>query len=203
MKKTIACLSVIILLASCSSGGKKVFVISEGSANINTDDRTITVTGTGHEEKEVMFYESGNMELKLTTKAGNATATLTDNGVYILNAKTDTIVGSFVNYTAPKTVGKNITEEEMRANVDSLQQILSGNVKYGKTYYILPNQAVKITDNQDANIITPYHQMTSVSTEKGKTPEVYRFYMISEVRNTLQKLKNLMGEGDQPVNDPK
>jgi hypothetical protein len=203
MKKLTACLSIIILLASCSDGGKKVFIITEGTANINTDERTVTVAGSGHEEKEVMFHESGKMDLKLTSQRGNATVTLTDNGVYILNAKKDTIVGSYVNYTAPKTQGKRITDEEMKANVDSLQQIIAGNVTYGKTYFILPNQAVKITDNQDATIITPFHQMTSIAAEKGKTPEVYRFYMISEVRTTLQKLKNLMGEGDQPVNDQK
>jgi hypothetical protein len=203
MKKLAASLSVIILLASCADGGKKVFVISEGTANINTDDRTINVAGSGHEEKEVMFHESGKMDLKLSTQRGNATVTLTDNGVYILNAKKDTIVGSFVNYTAPKTQGKRITEAEMKANVDSLQRILAGDVSYGKTYFVAPGQAVKITDNQDATIITPFHQMTSIAAEKGKTPEVYRFYMISEVRTTLQKLKDLMGEGDTPVNDKK
>jgi hypothetical protein len=201
MKRLTACLSLIVLLASCAAGNKKVFVISEGSANINTDERTITVSGSGHEEKELMFYEDGKMDLKLLTQKGNTTVSLTDNGVYILNAKQDTIVGSFVNYTAPKTEGKRITEEEMKANVDSLQQILSGNVKYGRTYFILPGQAARITGNSDATIITPYHQMTSMSAEKGKTPEVYRFYMIADVRTTLQKLKNLMGEGEQPVND--
>jgi hypothetical protein len=203
MKQLAACLSLLVLLASCAGGGKKVFVISEGTANINTDDRTIAIAGSGHEEKEVMFYESGKLDLKLNSPRGNATVTLTDNGIYILNGKKDTIVGSFVNYTAPKTQGKRITEAEMNANVDSLQQILAGNVKYGKTYFILTNQAARITENQDATIITPFHQMTSIAAEKGKTPEVYRFYMISEVRTTLQKLQNLMGEGDKPVKDKK
>jgi hypothetical protein len=203
MKQLAACLSLIVLLASCADETKKVFVISEGTANINTDERTINVAGSGHEEKEVLFHESGKMDLKLNTPRGNTTVPFTGNGIFILNAKRDTIVGSYVNYTAPKTQGKRITEAEMVANVDSLQRILAGNVTYGKTYFILPGQAARITENQDATVITPFHQMSSIAVEKGKTPEVYRFYMISEVRATLEKLKTLMGEGDKPVNDQK
>jgi len=76
-------------------------------------------------------------------------------------------------------------------------------VQYGKTYFILPNQAIKISDNQEATIITPYHQMTSLEVKKGETPEVYRFYTIEETRATLEKLKGMMGVTEKPVNDPK
>lgn len=201
MKQLTACLSAIVLLASCSEGKKKVIIISEGTANVNTDDRTITTSGRGHEEKTVMFYGDGSMDLKVTSPAGNATVTLADNGVYFLNTKKDTIVGSFVNYTAPKKSTKTISDAEMQQNIDSLELILSGKVQTGKTYFILPNQAVKITANDGATIITPYHQMTSIEVKPGETPEVYRFYPISETRATLEKLKGMMGIGDKPVNE--
>jgi hypothetical protein len=71
-----------------------------------------------------------------------------------------------------------------------------------KTYFILPNKAVKVSSNSEAHIVTPFHQMTSVSSKKGETPEVYRFYPIAEVRATMQKLKAMMGD-EVPVNDPK
>lgn len=203
MKKLTACLSLFVLFASCASDHKKVIVISEGTADVNTDNRTITTKGRGHEEKTVLFYESGDMDIKINSAAGSATVSLKDNGVYFINTKRDTIVGSYVNYTAPKTVGKKISIEEMEQNIDSLEQILAGKAQYGKTYFILPNQAVKITDNKDATIVTPYHQMTSIEVKKGQTPEVYRFYPISETRTTLNKLKDMMGLTDKPVNDPK
>lgn len=200
MKKLTASLFIIVSLASCAAGSKKVIIISEGAADVNTDDRTIITKGRGHEEKTVMFYESGKMDLKIASAAGNNTVTLSDNGTYFLNTKNDTIVGSFVNYIAPRTVGKTVSETELRASIDSLQQLLSGNVKYGKTYYILPNQAAKVTDNQDAIIITPYHQMTAIEVKKGETPEVYRFYPIADVKATLEKLKGFLGD-EKPVND--
>lgn len=202
MKKLTACLSIVALLASCSSGSKKVIIISQGTAEVNTDDRTITAKGTGHEEKTVLFYESGSMDIKVASQAGNATVTLPENGVYFLNLKKDTIVGSFVNYTAPKTEGRTISDDELRASIDSLEQIVSGRVsKEKRTFFILPNQAVKITGNEDATIITPFHRMTSMEVKKGETPEVYRFYPIAEVRGTLEKLKGFTGD-EKPVNDP-
>jgi hypothetical protein len=202
MKKLAACLSVIVLLASCSAGSKKVVIISQGTADVNTDDRTIIAKGSGHEEKTVLFYESGSMDLTLSSQAGNTTVTLPEDGVYFLNLKKDTIVGSFVNYTAPKTEGKRISDDELRASIDSLQQIVSGNVsKEKRTFFILPNQAVKITGNENATIITPFHRMTSMEVKEGETPEVYRFYPIAEVRATLEKLKGFTGD-EKPVNDP-
>lgn len=203
MKRLIASVSSIILLASCSVDPKKVIVLSQGSANINTDQRTITTSGTGHEEKTVLFHDEGNVELKITSQVGNATVSLNDPGVYILNTKSDTIVGSYVNYTAPKTAVDKITDAEMKANIDSLQQIISGNVSAEKkTFFILPNKAVKVSSNSEAHVITPFHQMTSISTKKGEEPEVYRFYPIAEVRATMLKLKAMMGD-EVPVNDPK
>ncbi len=203
MKQLTACIALIVLLASCSVDPKKVIVLSQGSANIDTDKRTITTSGTGHEEKTVLFHDQGNTELQVSSQVGAAKITLAEPGVYILNTKSDTIVGSYVNYTAPKTAVDKITDEEMRANIDSLQQIISGNVSAEKkTFFILPNKAVKVSSNSEAHVITPFHQMTSISTKKGEEPEVYRFYPISEVRATMLKLKAMMGD-EVPVNDPK
>lgn len=201
--KQLTAIAAIVLLASCATTPKKVIVISEGTANVNTDNRTISVAGKGHEEKTVLFHDEGKVELQLTTPEGTATVPVEQGGVYILNAKTDTIVGSFVNYTAPKKSVDMISQDEMLANIDSLQQILSGKVSAEKkTFYILPRQAVLISTNPDATVITPFHQMTSIAVKKGETPEVYRFYPISEVRATLEKLKVMAGESEKPVNDP-
>ncbi len=201
MKLLLASVLGMVLLASCAAGHKKVFVLSHGTAEIDTDNRKISAAGKGHDEKTVLFHDEGKTDIQVSSQAGNATVSLDGTGVYILNIKTDTIIGSFVNYTAPKKEVDKISEEELRANIDSLEQIINGRVSIEKkTFFILPNQAVKISDNTDAHIVTPFHQMTSIAVKKDETPEVYRFYMISEARETLQKLKGFLGEGNAPVN---
>jgi hypothetical protein len=203
MKQLLAALSVIIFFTSCAVGEKKVFVLGSGSINVDTENRKITTSGKGHNESTVSFHDEGTTGLEITSLAGNATVNVEGTGIFIINAKADTIVGSWVNYTAPKKAVEQISEEELRANIDSLQQIIDGKVSADKkTFYILPNHAVKVTGNTAAHIVTPFHQMTSIEVKKGETPEVYRFYMISEARATLQKLKNFLGESDEPVNEP-
>ncbi|HEX6915983.1 MAG TPA: hypothetical protein VF145_12120, partial [Chitinophagaceae bacterium] len=193
---------VLMMLASCAAGHKKVIVLSQGSANIDTDNRKIDASGQGHEEKTVLIHDEGQVPMELNTPFGKNTVQLDGSGLFIINLKQDTIVGSLVNYTAPKTQGRTITEPELRANIDSLEQILTGRVSAEKkTFYILPLHAVKVTDNTDAHIVTPFHQMTSISVESGKTPEVYRFYPIAEVRVTLLHLKDLLGEGGRAINE--
>jgi len=117
MKRIIACLSIVVLVASCSEGKKKVIIISEGTADVNLEQRTVTTKGRGHEEKTALFYGDGSMELKVTSASGSATVTLADNGVYFLNTKKDTIVGSFVNYTAPKKTSRTISDAEMQSTI--------------------------------------------------------------------------------------
>jgi hypothetical protein len=56
---------------------------------------------------------------------------------------------------------------------------------------LLPNTGVKITNNIDAHVVGPYHQMTSIAKEGDKDPEVYRFYSIKEVRELITKLEGL------------
>jgi hypothetical protein len=201
MKQLLSSLALAIILASCAAGHKKVYVLGLGTLNVDTDNRKISSSGKGHNEKEVLLYEEGKAGFDITSDVGNATVTMEENGIYIINAKKDTVVGSSVNYTAPKTEVDKISEAELRSNIDSLQQIIDGKVSAEKkTFYILPNHAVRITSNTEANVVTPFHQMTSLEVKKGETPEVYRFYLISEARATLEKLKSFLGEGNQPVN---
>ena len=202
MKQLLAFLSIVIILASCSAGHKKVYVLSHGEPMIDTDNRKISASGKGHLEKEVIFHDEGKVDLEISSQAGNKTVTLEETGIYILNIKTDTIVGSWVNYTAPKTEVNKLSIDDMDAYIDSLQQIIDGKVSAEKkTFFILPNQAIKITNNTEAHIITPFHQMTSMEIKTGETPEVYRFYMMSEARATLNRLKTMVGESGKPVNE--
>jgi hypothetical protein len=48
---------------------------------------------------------------------------------------------------------------------------------------------VKVTDNVNATIIPPYHQMVTLEKDGDKMPEAYRFYSIKEIREKIAKQK--------------
>jgi len=194
--KKICCFFVLtILLAACGGNNlKRVLVISRGPAAIDKEAKTITVTsGTSSEEQTVDFDTKDKITLQITSQAGKATVDLDSPGYYVVNAKPDTIVGSYQHYGAPPAETKTYTQEFIKHQIDSLQQLIKdSNVSAAnRNYFILPNHAVKVTDNTDAFIVGPFHKMTSIQQEGDKEPEVYRFYMVSEIRETIDHLKSL------------
>lgn len=196
MKLILSCLTLVFLFASCSSDQKRVVIFSKGAVEVNTDAKTIKASdGTGHEDKTVNF-SGKNVELTLNTPSGEAKVTLTESGYYIVNVKNDTIIGSQVNYTDPQLSNQVITQEALRFKIDSLYNLVNNkNVgKANRNFYILPNSAAYITDNFDAIIVGPFHNMRSAESKNGKAPEVYRFYSIKEIRETIARLEGMTGE---------
>lgn len=195
MKSIIFSLTALFFLASCSSDQKRVVVFSKGAVDINVDAKTIKATdGAGHEEKMVDFVGK-NIELTLNTPSGDAKVTLTENGYYIVNVKNDTIIGSQVNYTDPQLTNQVITQEVLKQKIDSLIGLTENrNVsKANGNFYILPNSTVHLTNNFDAIVVGPFHNMRSAEGKDGKAPEVYRFYSIKEIRETIAKLQGMTG----------
>jgi hypothetical protein len=193
MRKLMALCSLITVLASCGGSAKKVIVMSKGAPEINTDNKTITSTdGNSHEEK-MFVLGSGSYSFKLNTPAGEATVELKENGLYVINVKNDTIVGSYQNYTAPPQTTTVVTQEQLKHRIDSLQLLIEGkNISAAnRNFFILPKYAVKISDNINAEIVGPYHQMRSAEKVDGKDPEIYRFYSIKEIREMIGKLQAL------------
>lgn len=196
MKKYFCFIAAATLLTACGGGNnlKRVMVISKGAATIDKEAKTITIPGgSSSEEQTVDFDTKDNVTLQITSQAGKATVTLDQPGLYVLNAKADTIVGSYQNYGAPPTEQKVYTQDFLKQQIDSLQKLIKdSNVSAAnRNYFILPNHAVKVTDNTDAFIVGPYHKMTSIQKQGDKEPEVYRFYMVSEIRETIDHLKTL------------
>jgi hypothetical protein len=197
MRILFACLAAISLLASCSSKpSKKLIVLSRGTASVDEKAGTISVVpGSAYKDITIEQEKSGSMDFKISSAAGNATVNIPGDGVYIINTTKDTMVGSVVPLGAPKTESRYVKDEELRANIDSLTKIVTGDVSAEKkTFFLLPNTSVKVTDNLEAIIVAPYHEMTSFKTEKGKKLEVYRFYPIEKVREILHKQKVFAGE---------
>jgi hypothetical protein len=195
MKKICYCLLSAALLVSCGGNNlKRVLVISRGPATIDKDTKTITVTsGSSSEEQTVDFDTKDKITLQINSQAGKASVDLDAPGYYVLNAKPDTIVGSYQRYGAPPKETQTFTQEFIKHQIDSLQGLIKdSNVSAAnRNYFILPNHVVRVTDNTDAFIVGPFHQMTSIQQQGNKEPEVYRFYMVSEIRETLDHLKSL------------
>jgi hypothetical protein len=193
-----------ILFASCGGNVKKVIVYANHDADINQDTKAITQKDDeGHIDKELDYTSGGKVELKVQQKDGTSTTLeIPDAGYYIINAKAkDTIIGGYQKYSTPEEANRMITQDELKHDIDSLQQMIEGKntSAANKTFFIPPNTVAKITSNPDATIVGPYHRMTSIEKQGDKEPEVYRFYSISEVRETLAKLQKLTGENPNKI----
>ena len=76
--------------------------MSKGEADIDLNAGTIKAKdGSGHVEK-LLSIDSKKLSFKLSTPAGEATVEMLDNGLYIINVKNDTIIGSYQKYSSPK-----------------------------------------------------------------------------------------------------
>ncbi len=175
--------------------------MSKGKAIVDKEAKTITVeSGTSHEEQTVEFNDDGNLTLQVTANGNTKPITIPANGYYLLNAKTDTIIGSYQNYSAPKAQANTITQEDLKHRIDSLNQLLAGsNVSTAnRNYFILPGHAEKITDNLDATMVGPFNSMTTLEQTGDKAPEVYKFYTTNDVRETMMHLQSLTAAPPSP-----
>jgi hypothetical protein len=184
-----------IFFVSCSSkGGKKLVVMSSGKINVDAqDNKTIDFDPSNqHNELELTFPSADKLTITVkTTGGGTATYDLADNGTYILNLKSDTIVGGLVNYGAAGRPA-SISSEQLQHMIDSTQDLLVGRNASDekKTYWIVPNSVKKISSNQDAKILSPYKLIPyQVDLDKdGKAPETYKFFTNKQKREDLNDL---------------
>lgn len=191
MKKIVLALVCFVLLSACANQTKRIYIMSKGPAHYDESAKTISAKdGNGHEEK-LINISSAEVALQLKGPTGEAAVQFKENGLYIINIKNDTIIGSKQNYVNPKLQKDIMTQDELKVKIDSLYQLTTAkNISAANhNFFIVPNQAIKITDNLDAIIVGPFHQMTTAAKVDGKEPEVYRFYSIREIRETIQKLE--------------
>jgi len=183
-------------ITACNSSSQKLIVYSNNGAIIDEAAKVITIKDTfGHNDKEIKF-SGDRTSLKVKLSSGEQDIAIEGTGYFIVNAKArDTIIGGFQKYSTPEEANRVMTQEELARNIDSLKQMITGSNTNAanKTFFILPYTAAKITDNTDAFIVGPYHRMTSIAKEGDKEPEVYRFYSVREVRETIGKLEKLTG----------
>jgi len=195
MKRLAYLFACSLFFTACASNEKMILVMSKGKANIDENAKTITIDadGSGHEEKQFLISSKEAVSLTITDGTNKSQVSVDANGLYIVNTKKDTIVGSYQNYNAPKETQTVITQESMQQRIDSLEQLILGkNINAtNRNYYLLPNTATKISDNITAEVVGPFRKMTSTVQVGDKAPEVYRFYTVGEIREIIEKAKKV------------
>lgn len=190
--------SLLFILFGCKTETRNIVVYSNNEGTVDKDAKTITQKETsGHVENEISYSSAVSIVLK--GPGGEKTFDIQEPGYYVINAKAnDTIIGGYQKFSAASEAKTTFTQEDIQRSVDSLKNLLAGNTVSGNnpTFFILPYTDQKITSNTDATIVGPYHKISSVESKDGKEPEVYRFYSIKEIRETVDNLEKL-GKGEQ------
>ncbi|RYY30729.1 MAG: hypothetical protein EOO04_04055 [Chitinophagaceae bacterium] len=185
---TVAMASATLFLTSCSGGTKEVLIMGSGTLTVGENSVTIE-PGTRHNEKKLRVTAD-----KITVKGfeGVTEIPVANAGLYVLNLKKDTIVGSYQR-VGEGTGETKITRDVLRQRVDSLSQLMVGsNVNAtSRNFFLAPGQAVKISDNGNAQVIGPYLTMPTTF-EGGKEHEIYKFYTNKEMREIVDKLKPMV-----------
>ena len=193
MKKIQAILLTIVFLnflTACSENQeKKVLVMASGKVQIN--DHNITLDpGTTHTENEMTVTKD---KLTVTTPSGSTDFSVSEPGLYILNIKSDSLVGSYQRVGNDDNSQTVISQENLKTRIDSLNQLMMGTNanSANKNYLITPNQIAKITANTGAQIIGPYKKVPG-SFEAGKEHEIYKFYTNKEMHEIVDKLSKMV-----------
>jgi hypothetical protein len=190
-------IAAIFFFAACSSsgekgGGKKLVVWSNGKIELDAANKT-TINfepSNRHNELEVPLT-ADDKKITIKTAAGDKTYDLPEDGLYLLNLKVDTVIGSIVNFTGSQQ-RTNIGTEELNFLIDSTKKLMSGEGASDakKTYWVPPNSIKKITTNISGTLLSPYKNIPYEVTpdEKGNAPEFYKFFTNSQKRETLKEL---------------
>jgi hypothetical protein len=191
-KNTIAAFCLMsFFFAACSGGGqKKVVVMANGKFTVT--DKTIKIDPSlTHNEQELYFKDD---KLTLTvenTAGGTKTFDLTENGVYLLNLQSDTLIGGIVNY-GTGGMPATITAEALDHIIDSTQQLMAGqNANDAKgTFFLPPFTIKKISAKENTRLVGSFKGIPYKIEEdnNGKIPEVFKFFTTKQKRETLNDL---------------
>jgi hypothetical protein len=189
------CLS-IVLFSACSGGskgGKTLVVMSSGKMQIDkSKPETISFEPGNQHNEEILTY-SGDAKVTVTVKSstGDKTFELPDNGIYLLNLKKDTLIGSIVNFGS-SGMPTAISTVQLEHIIDSTQQLLLGQnaSDANKTYFLTPGSIKKLSANEGAKILGPYNAIPAkVEADKdGNAPEFYKFFTNAQKRESLGDL---------------
>jgi hypothetical protein len=189
------CLSVVVFSACSggSKGGKTLVIMSSGKMQVDkANPSSISFEpGTQHNEEILSYKGEGKTSVTVKSSAGDKTYELAEDGVYLLNLKKDTMIGSIVNFGSGG-MPTSISGQQLEHIIDSTQQLLLGQNASDekKTYFLAPGSIKKLSANKDAKVLGPYNAIPyKVEADKdGNAPEYYKFFTNSQKRESLGDL---------------
>jgi hypothetical protein len=188
-------LFVVVLFAACKGHEKKVLVYASDKITVDDSKQRITIAsgdGTTHHEQELDFTTGDPVTLNVESPQGKYTVTIPDDGLYIANLKSDTVVGSRQHVGAEGGEAR-ITQDLLKQKVDSLEKLMQGqNIsEANQNYFIAPGKAVKIGNETTAKVFGPFTTVAS-SFDAGSVPAIYKFYSMKEMREIVGKLDKML-----------
>ena len=194
-QKIVVLLFATAFFFACNSPvSKKVLVVGKGKITVAENNISMD-NGSGYAEETIELRGDKPVTWNVSTPSGKTTVNIpVEVGLYLLNLRTDTIVGS-QQILGRDLGGRTISQEELKVKIDSLTKITSGeNVAQGTSNFLItPNQLVKVTPNLEGRIFGPFTKIpASLDPDKdGKTPEIFKFYTNTEMRQLIANLKKL------------
>jgi hypothetical protein len=195
-KRNFLALCGIATLIACGGGEADKKLLIFGRGDINVVENNITMNDkSGSAETTIDVIGDKAVSYNVSAPSGKTTISVPEEkGFYILNLKTDTLVGSQQNIGSDLS-GRTMTQEELQGKIDSLVQLTTGkNVTPGAhNYIVLPNTVVKVSANPEAQVFGPFTKIpgTLEADKDGKAPEIYKFYTNTEVRDLIDRLKKM------------
>ena len=183
-------IAALAFLAACSSEQRKVVVMASGKLQVNGN--TITLDpGTTHNE---VTLEPDGDSVTVTSGGNNTGFAVKEPGLYVLNLKKDTIVGSYQRTGTDNSLQK-ISQEDLFNRADSLAALMKGtNVSEAARNFNLPPMSIaKVSANANAQIIGPFRKIPG-SFDPSKEHEIYKFYTNKEVAEILANVKKMLSD---------
>jgi hypothetical protein len=192
----ISCSLLIVLVvcfSACKGHVKKVLVYASDKITVDNTQKNITVAngdGTTHHEQELDFTTGDPVTLNVETPQGKYTLTAADDGLYIANVKTDTVIGSKQHVGAEG--GGRITQDALMQKLDSLKKLVADqNVSdANQNYFIVPGKIVRITTETQAKVFGPFTTVPG-GFDAGSVPAIYKFYSMKEMREIIANLQKM------------
>lgn len=188
---------VLLAMASCSTPPqKKVVVMASGKFTVSqTGDAIKFEPGTQHNEQVITLKGD---KITLDDGSGSKELLVAEPGVYLLNLKNDTLIGSLQVFGDASTRESRITQDVLMERMDSLQQLMLGQnlSPEKKNHFLAPRDFKKITSEDDAIVVGPFRGIPASLTpdKNGRVPEVYKFITNKDARATLDRLNNMLKE---------
>ena len=182
-------LTILVSLTACQGHEKKILVYASSAINVDDSKQHLTVTeGTTHHEQELDFTTGNAVTLDIQSPQGKLSVSAADDGLYILNLKNDTVIGSLRHVGADNGV-PHYTQDQLKHIIDSVQKLMVGQdvSEANRNYFIPPGKLVKITAETRAKVFGPYTSIPG-SFDAGSVPEIFKFYTVPEERENIDKL---------------